>query len=488
MPEVISSRFHILSSVARRLPLIFVAGCLSFFSCGGRNPNLSEKQLLALANDTTLLAKEDPSPVLPDAGYVPPAGAKFTENRSVDPVSPPVTLKVSMQGGAGQPLKLSRFGSSVEYVTLKLPGEEDFFLSQTHIHLNGDKWAQSYRSSTQVSKAGDYFVTTDELGIRLFDHQGAFVDNLLLSEFEGKRNAQTVEVEHDSYRPAMLRDVRGDRCYLAVIDYSSKKTWIGEYRLANRPLNDARPEMTQVRNYPAGMYMDGNTRFNFQGGRGSRPVAVSFNTMGDTLCKFANHVRIDRNIRGFASSDRSFFDRADGTLFFRQSYCDTIFRVQSANRIVPAYRFDFGAQRVSMEDGVLAKTQGKLLPWKWIVFKNLMILIFTEGRDCPNCRKAGEVTFHCLLFDRQSGRADAIDMISPYPEDALIENDIDGGLPLPLNSINVRDDGIFASFTKGQIEEILKNSAKTIPAETVLKLKTQADVLKSNEMLVMVVR
>ncbi|MDR1171929.1 MAG: DUF4933 domain-containing protein [Bacteroidales bacterium] len=487
MTKVLSNRFHILSSVARRLPLMLVAGYLSFFSCGGRNPNLSEKRLQALANDTTLQTEEGTSPVLPDTGYVPPVGAKFIENRSVDPVSPTVTLKVGLQGGARQPLKLSRFGSSIEYITLKLPGEEDFFLSETTVHLNGDKWAQSYGSSTRVSTAGDYFVTSDELGIRLFDNQGAFVNNLLLSEFEGKRNAQTVEIEFDSYKPAILRDVRGDRCYLAVIDHSAKKTWISEYRLANRPLN-AQPEMTQVRNYPAGMYMDGNTRFNFQGGRGNRPVAVSFNTMGDTLCKFANHVQIDKNIRAFASSDKSFFYRADGKLFFRQAYCDTIFRVQSANRIVPAYRFDFGAQRVSMEDGVQAKTQGKLLPWKWIAFKNSMILIFTEGRDCPNCRKAGEVTFHCLLFDKQSGHADAIDMISPYPEDALIENDIDGGLPLPLNSINARDDGILASFTKGQIEEILKNGAQSIPAETVAKLKAQADVLKPNEMLVMIVR
>jgi hypothetical protein len=207
--------------------------------------------------------------------------------------------------------------------------------------------------------------------------------------------------------------------------------------------------------------------------------------MGDTLCKFANHVRLDANVRSFANSDMSFFYRLDGKLFFRQAYCDTIFRVQSANRIVPVYRFDFGALRVSLEEGVTAKTQGKLLPWKCIAFKNAIILIFTQGRDCPNCRKAGDVTFHALLFDRKTGHSTAIDMKSLYPEDALIENDIDGGLPVPLNTINTQNEKIIASFTKGQIEEILKNNAGNITAETVSKLKTQADLLKPNEMLVM---
>ncbi len=500
MSRVFSNRFNILSLITRHSSLIalsLVTCHLSLFSCSSRNPNLSEKQLLALTNDTVQTVEETPATALPDTSYVPPMGAKFTENRSVDPASPPVTLKVSLQAGAKQPLKLSRFGSSVEYITLKLPGEKDFFLSGTSVHINGDKWAQSFGSSTQVSKVGDHFVTSDVLGVRMFDHQGAFVNNLLLSEFEGQRNAQKVEVDFDSYKQAILRDTQGNRCYLAMMDHSSKAVSVGEYRIGDRPLNSGPSEisssvleltMTRVRSYPAGLYLDGNTRFSFQGGAGNRPVAVSFNAMGDTLCKLTNYVRLDKNVRTFANSDKSLFYRSDGKLFFRQAYCDTIFRVQSANRIVPAYRFDFGAQRVSMEEGVQAKTQGKLLLWKWIALENSMILIFTEGRDCPNCRKAGEVTFHCLLFDKQSGRATAIDMQSQYPEEALIENDIDGGLPIPLNAINAQDNGILASFTTEQIEEILKNNAKNSPAETVLKLKAQANILGPNEMLVMVVR
>jgi len=113
------------------LILTIVACQLSFHSCGNRNPNLSENRLLAIVNDTTQIMEEASAFIFPDTSYVPPAGAKFTEIRSIDPDSPPVTLKVSIPQGVKEPLKLSRFGSTVEYVTLRLPDENDFFLSGT---------------------------------------------------------------------------------------------------------------------------------------------------------------------------------------------------------------------------------------------------------------------------------------------------------------------------------------------------------------------
>ena len=492
------------TKVTKILFYLFVA--LPLFSCGNRrNPNLSEKQLLALMNDTTQKVQETPAVVLPDTSYVPPVGAKFKEIRSVDPASPPVILKVSIPQGAKQPLKLSMFGKSVEYVTLKLPDEKDFFLSQTRIRLTTDmSLSASYSSSTQVSMLGDHFITSDELGIRLFDPSGNFVQNILMSEFDGQRNAQQIEIYHnDRYRRATIREIFDTRClvtyadyntniYFSGIDYKNRKIWAGEFDLSKMPLYTPQSElistpgleMAPVRKFPSGSKIDDHTRFSFSGGGGQ--VGISFNNMGDTLCKFTNYIRLEEGqISGPANSDQSFSYRSEGELYFRQAYCDTIFRVQSANRIVPAYRFDFGEQRATLYEGTNAKTQRKLLPWKWFVLKNSMILIFTEGRDCPACRNAGEVKFYCLLFDRQTGRPTAIDMKSAYPENVLIENDIDGGLPVLLNTLKTQDNVMMATFTKGQIEEILKNNAKNMPAEMVSKLKIQADVLKSNEMLVM---
>ena len=490
--------------------LFFFICHFSLCACNNRNPNLSRRQMFELANDTTQKAEETPKFAFADTGYVPPAGAKYTEIRSVDPASPPVTLKVGIPQGVKEPLKLSRFGSSVEYVKLTLPNENDFFLSATGVGLYFDRGSSGSSQSTQVNRLGDHYVTSDALGIRLFDPSGHFVQNLLLSEFEGQqRTNQKIDIDFDGYKRASILDFSGTRCFLTFIDFEGSsnvywslaglphidrngegKIWAGEFDLARRPLYTPQSElpsltpgveMVPVRELPAGRFIDDDMRFNFR--RVGNPIAISFNNMGDTLCKFTNY----EGSGGAYGSDKSFFYREDGKLFFRHEFCDTIFRVQSANRIVPAYCFDFGAQRLTPSEGATNKTQGKLIPWEWIVFKNSMILIFTEARDCPACRTAGEVTFHCLLFDKQTGRPTAIDMKSRYPENVLIENDLDGELPVPLNTLHREGDEIIATYTKSQIEEILKNNAGNISAETVSKLKTLADVLKQNEMLVMVI-
>ena len=499
------------------IALIFAVCCLSFVSCGNRNPNLSKRQLLALENDTTQTNPEKPERpayVFPDTSYVPPVGAKYTEIRSIDPAAPPVTLKISVPQGEKQTLKLSRFGSSVEYVVLRIPGENDFFLSDTHTSLYFDGGGVSgNRSSTQVNRMGDHFITSDALGVRLFDASGNFVQNLIMSDFTGQeRNAQEIKMDFNGYKRAVLSDFSDTRCFITMLDYENDvmayrhfttgfpyrngnkerkgKIWAGEFILANRPVytpqSELEPlspgvELAPVRGVPAGKYMDDNTRFHLQLVP-TATVAVSFDNMGDTLCKFTNHVTGNG---GAYQSDKSFFYRVDGALFFRQEFCDTVFRVQSANRIVPAYCLDFGTLRLTPSEGATNKTQGKLIPWKWFDFKNFILLIFTEGRDCPDCRTRNEVTFHSLLFDKQTGRATPIDMQSRYPENFLIANDIDGELPIPINSLHREGDAIIATYSKNEIEEMLRNN---LSPETGSTLKTLADMLKQNEMLVMIIK
>jgi len=481
---------------------------LSLLSCGNRNPNLSENRLLAIVNDTTQIVEEASAFIFPDTSYVPPAGAKFTEIRSIDPDSPPVTLKVSIPQGVKEPLKLSRFGSTVEYVTLRLPDDNDFFLSGTGVSLYFTRGSSGSHPSTIVNRLGDHYVSSDVLGIRLFDPSGRFVQNLLLSEFEGQqRNIQKIDIDFEGYKRASMLDISGTHCFLTFVDYEGSqnfywnlagmqhfdregkgKIWVGEFDISKLPLLKPQSElpnispgveMVPVRDLPAGRFLDDDTRFNFRGV--GNPIAITFNMMGDTLCKFANY----EGSGGAYSSDKSFFYRADGVFYFRQEFCDTIFRVHSANRIIPAYCFDFGAQRLTAFEGATNKTLGKLMPNGLLDFKNSILLIFTEGRDCPACRTAGEVTFYCLLYDKKTGRPTAIDLKSRYPENILIENDLDGGVPIPLNTLHIEGNDIIATYTKVQIEEILKNNVGAIPAETVAKLKTLADTLKQNEILVM---
>ena len=474
------------------------------FSCQYRNPNLSETQLLALLNDTSKIIAETPDVFLPDTNYIPSVGAKFTEIRTVAPASPPVTLKIRILEDAKQTLKLSMFGSSIEYVTLKLPEQYGYFASSVDLKRTnfsfktadfGEAIIKYYSSNTNAIKIGNHFITYDMIGIRLFDINGVFVKNILLSEFEGERDSLNVEIKFENYKQAVLRDIIGNKCFLAMFDHNLQKIYLGEYQIGKSP--DPEIVMTFINNFPWGTTIDNNTLFklninNIFAYVNSNHIAVSLSFRSDTLCKFNNYIIPDKNIieklRNYAHSDNSFSYRFNDELFFRQAYNDTVFRVKSANRIIPAYLFDFGSQKVTIEEGLSAKTEGKLLLWWFVELKNSIILIFTEGRDCPNCREKGEVKFHCLVYDKQTKRYSPIDMNSTFPESAMIENDLDGGLPLLLTKINLQKDGIVATFTKKQIENILNNKNIKIPSETVSKFQNQANVLKQNEMLLMIIR
>ena len=483
-----------------RTILIYFA-IITLASCGNRNPNLSEKQLLALLNDTTSNIIETPADILPDTGYIPPVGAKYIENRSIDPASPPVTLKVSISEGTKQTLKLSMFGSEIEYVTLRLPEENGYFASEigatcnqvliTRFEAKNDGWRNTINSSL-IRFSGNNIVVADMLGIRLFDNKGVFIKNLLLSEYDGHKS-KNPDIIFNTFKQSVLRGIIGDRILLALHDHSSDEIFIGEYNIGNHLTDKSENEiiMTKVPKYVSGSFINNQTliKTHFSINPQKYPIiAFSLNLQGDTLCKFMSHIELDKDIEPFAFSDQSFFYRFENKLFFRQAYCDTIFRVESANRIIPAYKFDFGDKRVSIEEGVTAKTEGKLLPHNLIHTKNSMILIFTEGRDSPSCRTEGEVTFHCLMFDKKTGRPTNIDLKSKYPEEVLIENDIDNGLPVQLLYLNTKNENIFTSFTKKQIESFLKEYEKKIPPEAVSKLKTQAEALKQNEILLMIIK
>jgi hypothetical protein len=182
----------------------------------------------------------------------------------------------------------------------------------------------------------DHFVTSDALGVRLFDKSGRFVQNLLMSDFKGQeRNVQSITMDFSGYKKAIMCDISGTRCFLSYIDYNSDfntflslgglpprsemkgKFWAGEFNLTNLPLINPKPElaslstnveMVPVRSVPDGMFMDDNTQFKFRI-ESKKTIAVSFNSIGDTLCKFINHVA---ESSGGYPSDRSFFYRADG--------------------------------------------------------------------------------------------------------------------------------------------------------------------------------
>jgi hypothetical protein len=103
-----------------KIILLFCLAVSSLYACRNRNPNLSEKQLEVLMNDSIQRAKE----ILSDTSYVPPTGARYTEIQSDDdPAMAPAIIDIVGNLGNIKELKISDFASSVRYIILQPPPE-----------------------------------------------------------------------------------------------------------------------------------------------------------------------------------------------------------------------------------------------------------------------------------------------------------------------------------------------------------------------------
>ena len=81
------------------------------------NPNLSDKKITELQDS---IAKKAAT-VLPNTNYVPPAGARYKEIRSVEPSVPPVIIDIAGNLGNKKTFKLSDIASSVKYIIMQNP-------------------------------------------------------------------------------------------------------------------------------------------------------------------------------------------------------------------------------------------------------------------------------------------------------------------------------------------------------------------------------
>jgi len=81
------------------------------------NPNLSDKRITELQDSIANKA----ATVLPDTSYVPPAGARYKEIRSVEPSVPPVIIDIAGNLENKRTFKLSDIASSVRYIIMQNP-------------------------------------------------------------------------------------------------------------------------------------------------------------------------------------------------------------------------------------------------------------------------------------------------------------------------------------------------------------------------------
>jgi len=406
---------------------LFLALFISLVSCKNRNtPNLPEKQFQGLLSEVS----EATTFVFPDSSYVPPAGARYTEIRAVDPANPPAIIDIVGNMNNKKKFKLSDFASSVRYVFLQpSPGME----KMTHVF-------------NIVSDDERIFVNADE-GLLCYSTEGHYLYTVVTNQREGNSLISGIlflsNIDLHNGKLIFRTAERSSGVKLNVCEVEELDAQM-RFNAQRGELHHLNPQPTyQRRIKPKGesyVLMDDNSLFiSNMFGNALTGVAI----YGDTLCKFNvhNHLPAPRTPAGVGAFTPSFTYRIDGKIMLRNVLSDTVFRVIPPNRIVPAYVLQRGEFRLR----------------NWIETPRFIFIHCTDSEDNPNRRRAGEVKDHWATYDKTAktlthhitGKSVLVENTTIHP---MFENDIDPvGMPFYPEGINHRNE-MYMIFNKEQIK------------------------------------
>jgi len=299
-----------------------------------------------------------------------PAGFRFKEDRSVDPAHPPIVIDLSGEIPERE-IKLSDISSKIKYVVLEVPDDSVFFYRGSALHF-----------------AGDNIIANNNMGINHFSADGRFLETISKSSFNGPRT--TNDFTDGSFRGTYFNNVytAGTTLYYKYSDTPDEKVSLVKFSLRDKPsLISIQPEEGEPYTYAKGEVIDmgkirspglGSTNIfavsdnmyagmppNLPDAFGKNSILmVTFNTNGDTLCKYLQHDLLENPvtstlIRSF--SNLSWFYGEVAT--FKWLFNDTVYRLKGPNRLVPAFIFKLGDHKITVDDWLHVNTSlnGKVL-------------------------------------------------------------------------------------------------------------------------------
>jgi hypothetical protein len=412
-------------------------------------------------------------------------GVLSKEDRSVDPSHPPVVIDIAGNLNNVKDIRLSEVAASVSYIRIgpvsdtALPSDLKF----KYYLLN------------------NYIVAQNLYGIHLFSKEGQFIRSVVKNEYTG------VEVKNGSvsfWNDFTLRGgglsawVKGDRLLYEYTNTNTGQKYIMEYDCSSPgltknykfdpenpdeisglgtialDLNHGKTEIPQPRKHqgmfggPAevffldrSLYLFDNLSYAVPARRGDNMMAV-LNNNGDTISKFTRFEKL----RNYSKSlQRGTYDgvqyESNGKTYFRPEYNDTLFLVTPPNRLTPVFTLNLGEYKVTRQQGVDPdfKLTGKIIPIGWAETNDLIFLKFSkDDYDCFNTRKNKTVKIYHALFLKESHQlfVHKGDPFNYSPE--ILENDIDGGLPVwPLSYMIGNNGEILISLKGRELKDRIKS-------------------------------
>lgn len=415
-------------------------------------------------------------------------GLHFREDRSVDLKNPPVTIDIAGSLNNIKEIKLSDVASTISYTRMEPVPDST---------IPRDLKFKYYMMD-------NYIVVLNLYGIHLYSKEGKYIRSVVKNEFTGviaepdrilfwndytmKGGGMSVQVNGNSLFYNYNNNITGQK-YIMEYDCSSipmkpdykfdpenpdQVSGLGSVAI---DLNHGKTESPKPRTHQgmfggppeAFFYDESVTMLNpdsYALPIHGEKMMVILNNQGDTLSAFT---RLEKLVNYTKTMMRGTDDGTqyapNGVLYSRPAFNDTVFRVSFPNRLTPVYVLKLGEYKVTKQQGVDPgfSLTGKIIPEEWAETRNFIFLTFTkDDYDCPNTRKNKTVKIYHALYSKQDKLLSVIkgDPFNYIPE--ILENDIDGGVPVWPRFYMISKDGDIMIPLKGTdlINRIKSNEFK----------------------------
>lgn len=349
----------------RFIPILFL---ILLFSCKSRNQlNNKEQELIQQITNEEKLKSENQQNVKKQQMAITP-GIRLIEDRNIDVQNPPIPIKLAEQRNDSMVANLSDLTSEVEIIKLDpLPDTSNYMAHTLNVKLTPK-----------------HIIVYGMSGVFLYNREGRFLKTIVGNKLKGFnikvwKDGMSSRMSYQSanvyYRGSLGEVFHMNEC-LYFTCYDSDK---GELSYRKLDLSDSSTTLMLSQNaekdlsaFP-GEEIRKLTKTESDGfvrrlnkvavtiplsetifanipsawsnvSKGSNVVIGSESAVNDTLCEHKNPTRLENfthsvNKRGSTKIRRYWYKNA---LHMYSVFSDTVFRVESPSRFVPAYVFDFG--------------------------------------------------------------------------------------------------------------------------------------------------
>jgi hypothetical protein len=447
--------------------------------------------------------------LIPDTSARGPHSLRYKEDRSPDPSHPPVIVDIAGNLNNVKEIKLSDIASEINYIRMeKIPDSTFSTVMKFKYYLLSDN-----------------IVATNPSGIILYSKEGIFKSIIV-------RNITTgIDVDAKWMRVLGTNTFigggtsiwnNGDTLYYTYRNSISDQEYIMEYDLSKVQLEVSKkfePENPEQIIGLGDVAIDMNptkkkAKWNYK----ISPELVSWGMSSDYIYQSVGTFFLDKNtfakditrtdkivvinnngdslatFSGFEEGNTLRFG-SSGKNYLWNTLNDTVFQVFGNNRILPVYVLKLGPNKASLEQvrKIGGDLTGKIIPVQWAENNNYIFLVFAKDAfDSPNNRKYKKVKLYHALFSKLNHQLFILkgDPFNYSPE--ILENDIDGGMPVWPLSYMIGNKGEILISLKGQElkdrtkSEQFKNSAA--PELKKNKLKQLAASVSDNEDILMIIK